>query len=85
MNLIQASVSSVQLVLLKIIYLNPGISRKVILKKYSAKNIFEQRLKRLKSGNIIGIKKNLYFIKYNKILLVLNFFLILKKIFKGNK
>ena len=85
MNLIQASVSSIQLVLLKIIYLNPGISRKAILKKYSSKNLFEQRLKRLKSGNIIGIKKNSYFIKNNKILLVLNFFLILKKIFKGNK
>lgn len=85
MNLIQASVSSIQLVLLKIIHLNPGISRKAILKKYSSKNLFEQRLKRLKSGNIIGIKKHSYFIKNNKILLVLNFFLILKKIFKGNK
>ena len=30
MNLIQATVSSIQLVLLKIIYLNPGISRKDI-------------------------------------------------------
>ena len=85
MNLIQASVSSIQLVLLKIIYLNPGISRKAILKKYSSKNLFEQRLKRLKSGNIIGIKKNSYFIKNNKILLVLNFFLILKILFKGTK
>jgi len=85
MNLIQASVSSIQLVLLKIIYLNPGISRMAILKKYSSKNLFEQRLKRLKSGNIIGIKKNSYFIKNNKILLVLNFFLILKMLFKGTK
>jgi len=85
MNLIQASVSSIQLALLKIIYLNPGISRKAILKKYSSKNLFEQRLKRLRSGNIIGIKKNSYFLKNNKILLVLNFFLILKKLFKGNK
>ena len=85
MNLIQASVSSIQLVLLKIIYLNPGISRKAILKKYNSKNLFEQRLKRLKSGNIIGTKKNSYFLKNNKILLVLNFFLVLKKLFKGNK
>ena len=85
MNLIQASVSSIQLVLLKIIYLNPGISKKAILKKYNSRNLFEQRLKRLKSGNIIGIKKNSYFLKNNKILLVLNFFLILKKLFKGNK
>ena len=85
MNIIQASVSSIQLVLLKIIYLNPGISRMAILKKYSSKNLFEQRLKRLKSGNIIGIKKNSYFIKNNKILLVLNFFLILKMLFKGTK
>ena len=84
MNLIQASVSSIQLVLLKIIYLNPGISRKDILKKYNSNHIFEQRLKRLKSGNIIGVKKNSYFLKNNKILLVLNFSLILKKIFKGN-
>ena len=85
MNLIQASVSSIQLVLLKIIYLNPGISREAILKKYNSRNLFEQRLKRLKSGNIIGIKKNSYFLKNNKILLVLSFFLILKKLFKGNK
>jgi hypothetical protein len=85
MNLIQASVSSIQLVLLKIIYLNPGISRKAILKKYNSKNLFEQRLKRLKSGNIIGIKKNSYFLKNNKILLVLSFFSLLKKLFKGNK
>ena len=85
MNLIQASVSSIQLVLLKIIYLNPGISRKAILKKYNSKSLFEQRLKRLKLGNIIGVKKNSYFLKNNKILFVLNFFLILKKIFKGNR
>ena len=84
MNLIQASVSSIQLVLLKIIYLNPGISRKDILKKYNSNHLFEQRLKRLKFGNIIGVKKNSYFLKNNKILLVLNFSLILKKIFKGN-
>jgi len=85
MNLIQASVSSIQLVLLKIIYLNPGISRKAILKKYNSKSLFEQRLKRLKLGNIIGVKKNSYFLKNNKILFVLNFFLILKKIFKGSR
>ena len=82
MNLIQASVSSIQLVLLKIIYLNPGISRKDILKKYNSNHLFEQRLKRLKSGNIIGVKKNSYFLKNNKILLVLNFSLILKKYLK---
>ena len=85
MNLIQASVSSIQLVLLKIIYLNPGISREAILKKYNSRQLFEQRLKRLKSGKIIGIKKNSYFLKNKKILFVSGFFLIVKKLFKGNK
>ena len=82
-NLIQACVSSIQLTILKIVYLNPGISKKDIIKKYNSNHLFEQRLKRLQSGGIIGKKKNLFFIKNIKILLVLNFSLTLKKIFKN--
>ena len=81
MNLIQASVSSLQLAILRIVYLNPGISRKKIKKKYNSNNIFETRVKRLESGSIIYKNQSSYFLKNKKILLVLNFFLILKKIF----
>ena len=45
MNLIQATVSSIQLVLLKIIYLNPGISRKDILKKYKQASDISKKCK----------------------------------------
>ena len=31
------------------IYLKPGISKKEILKKYNSNNLFEQRIRRLKS------------------------------------
>ena len=81
MNLIQANVSSLQLAVLRIVYSKPGISKKQILKKYNSKHIFEERIKRLESGGVIDKKKSLYYIKNKKILLVLNFFLVLKKIF----
>ena len=81
MNLVQSCVSSVQLTILKIIYSNPGISRKKIIKKYNSSHLFEQRIKRLESAGIIYQNKSLFFLKNKKILLVLNFFLFLKKIF----
>ena len=80
-NLIQASVSSLQLAILRVVYLNPGISKKKIISKYSSSHVFAERIKRLVSGGIIYKKKSLFFLKSKKILLVLNFFLILKKIF----
>ena len=33
--------------ILRIIYLNPGISRKKIIKKYNSSHIFEERVRRL--------------------------------------
>jgi len=69
------------LTILRIVYLNPGISRKEIMKKYNSSHIFEERLKRLETGGIIYKKKSSFFLKNKKILLILNFFLILKKIF----
>jgi len=81
MNLIQASVSSLQLAILRIVYKRPGITKREIIKKYNPNRIFEERIKRLESGGIIAKKKSLYYLKNKKILLVLNFFLILKKIF----
>ena len=81
MNLVQACVSSLQLTILKIIYLNPGISKKEIIKKYNSNHLFEQRIRRLESANIIYKNKSSFFLKKKRILLVLNFFSILKKIF----
>ena len=81
MNLIQASVSSLQLAILRIVYKKPGITKKEIIKKYNSNNVFEERIKRLESGGIIYKNKFSYYLKNKKILLVLNFFLILKKIF----
>ena len=81
MCLIQTLISSLQLTILRIIYLNPGISRKSIIKKYNSSYIFEERIRRLESTNIIYKKKSLFFLKNKKILLLLNFLLILKKIF----
>ena len=81
MNLVQACVSSLQLTILKIIYLNPGISKKEIIKKYNSKHLFEQRIRRLESADIIYKDKSSFFLKKKRILLVLNFFSILKKIF----
>ncbi len=45
MCLIQTPISSLQLTILRIIYLNPGISRKEIIKKYNSKHIFEERIR----------------------------------------
>jgi hypothetical protein len=81
MCLIQAPISSLQLTILRIIYLNPGISRKEIIKKYNSKHIFEERIRRLEATNIICRNKSSFFLKNKKILLYLNFFLILKKLF----
>jgi len=81
MCFIQAPISSLQLTLLRIIYLNPGISRNEIKKKYNPKHIFKERIRRLTSSNIIYKNKSLFFLKSKKILLYLNFILILKKIF----
>jgi len=63
------------------IYLYPGISKREVLKKYNAGNIFKTRIERLKSGGIIYKKNSSFFIKNNKIILYLNFTKILKKIF----
>ena len=81
MCLIQSQVSSLQLTILRMIYLYPGISKKEILKKYNANNIFNERIKRLESGGKIYKKNSSFFIKNNKIILYLNFTKILKKIF----
>ncbi len=79
--LIQTPISSLQLTILRIIYLNPGISRKEIIKKYNSKHIFEERIRRLEATNIIYRNKSSFFLKNKKILLYLNFLLILKKLF----
>jgi len=81
MCIIQAPISSLQLTILRMIYLNPGTSRKEILKKLNSRNIFEERIKRLQNTNIICKKKTSLFLKNKKILLYLNFTLVLKKIF----
>ena len=81
MCLIQSQVSSLQLTILRMIHLYPGISKKEILKKYNANNIFNERIKRLESGGIIYKKNSSFFIKNNKIILYLNFTKILRKIF----
>jgi len=81
MCLIQSQVSSLQLTILRMIYLYPGISKREVLKKYNAGNIFKARIERLKSGGIIYKKNSSFFIKNNKIILYLNFTKILKKIF----
>ena len=81
MCLIQTLISSLQLTILRIIYLNPGISRKEIIKKYNSKHIFEERIRRREATNIICRNKSSFFLKNKKILLYLNFLLILKKLF----
>jgi len=78
--LIQTPISSLQLTLLRMIHLNPGISRKKIIKKYNSNNVFEERIKRLETSDIIYRDKSSLFLKNKKILLILNFCLILKKI-----
>ena len=79
--LIQTPISSLQLTLLRMIHLNPGISRKKIIKKYNSNNVFEERIKRLETSDIIYRDKSSLFLKSKKILLILNFLLILKKMF----
>ena len=81
MSLIQTSISSLQLTILRMIYSNPGISRKKIIKKYNSNHIFEERIKRLEATNIIYRNKSSFFLKNKKILLYLIFFSILKKLF----
>ena len=79
--LIQTPISSLQLTLLRMIHLNTGISRKKIIKKYNSNNVFEERIKRLETSDIIYRDKSSLFLKNKKILLILNFCLILKKMF----
>ena len=74
-------ISSLQLTLLGIIRLNPGISRKKIIKRYNPNHVFDERIKRLEATNIIYKNKSSLFLKNKKILLYLNFLLIIKKIF----
>ena len=80
-TLIQMPISSLQLTLLRIIRLNPGISRKKIIKRYNPNHVFDERIKRLEATNIIYKNKSSLFLKNKKILLYLNFLLIIKKIF----
>ena len=80
-TLIQLPISSLQLTLLRIICLNPGISRKKIIKRYNSNHIFDERIKRLETTNIIHKNKSSLFLKNKKILFYLNFLLILRKIF----
>ena len=80
-TLIQLPISSLQLTLLRIISLNPGISRKKIIKRYNSNHIFDERIKRLETTSIIYKNKSSLFLKNKKILLYLNFLLILIKIF----
>ena len=52
-----------------------------IIKRYNSNHIFNERIKRLEATNIIYKNKSSLFLKNKKILLYLNFLLILKKIF----
>ncbi len=79
--IIQTSISSLQITLLRLICSNPGINKKKILKKYNSHHVFEERIKRLESSNIIYRKNSSFFLKSRKILLYLNFLFILKKMF----
>ena len=84
LNIIQASISSLQLSVLEMVYFKPGISRKKIISKYSPVTIFDQRMKRLIAADIISLKKNYFVLKNTKILFVLNFFNLLRKTFAIN-
>ena len=81
MVLMQSTISSLQLTILRMIYLNPGIKKKEILKKYNSNNIFKERIKRLLSGGIIYKKNSSFYIKNNNILYYLKFTLLLRNIF----
>ena len=54
---------------------------KKIIKRYNSNHIFDERIKRLETTNIIHKNKSSLFLKNKKILWYLNFLLILKKIF----
>ena len=81
MCLVQTPISSLQLTLLRIIHSNPGINKKKIINKYNSHHVFEERIKRLESTDIIYKKNSSFFLKNKKILLYLNFLFILKKMF----
>ena len=81
MSLIQLAISSLQLTILRMIDLNPGISKKKILKKYNSSHIFEERIKRLETTDVIYKKNSSYFLRDIKVLMYLKFLIILKKIF----
>ena len=81
MCLIQTPISSLQLTLLRLVRSNPGINKKKILKKYNSRQVFEERIKRLESSNIIYRNNSSIFLKSKKILLYLNFLFILRKMF----
>ena len=81
MSLIQLPISSLQLTILRMIDLNPGITKKKILKKYDSNRIFEERIKRLEATDIIYRKNSSYFLKDIKILIYLKFLLFLKRLF----
>ncbi len=81
MSLVQLAISSLQLTILRIVYLNPGITKNEILKKYNSDRIFEERIKRLERTDIVYKKNSLYFLKDIKILLYLKFIVFIRKIF----
>jgi len=81
MSLIQLPISSLQLTILRMIDLNPGITKKKILKKYDSNRIFEERIKRLEATDIIYRKNSSYFLKDIKILIYLKFLLFFKRLF----
>lgn len=81
MSLVQLPISSLQLTILRMINLNPGITKKRILKKYNPNVIFEERIKRLESTDVIYKKSSSYYLKDFKILLYLKVLNFLKKIF----
>ena len=63
MNIVQVPISSIQLTILRIVYLNPKITKRQIIQKYNASQIFEERLARLKAGDIIYKNKSHFFFK----------------------
>ena len=81
MSLIQLVISSLQLTILRIVDLNPGITKKKILKKYNSNRIFEERIKRLEDTDIIYKKKSAYFVQDIKILTYLKFLTFLRRLF----
>ena len=81
MNLIQIPISSLQAKILKIIFKDPNLTEKLILKKYKSSNIFEERIKTFLSNKTITIKNSLIILANKKILLFYTFFKFLKKIY----